>query len=298
MIKKIVDSVGYALSGVSPKLASHLWYFYCFRKPLNLRSPKTLNEKLMWLKLNTYRNDPLVTQCADKYRVREYIEQVGCPELLNTLYGAWDSAEQIDWDSLPDAFVLKCNHGCGYNILCAEKSKLDIPGTRQLLDQWMHTDFWRVLAEVQYQNIPKKIICEAFLGDGNPLLDYKIYCFHGKAEYILVCTEREFGTPKFYFFNRAWELCPITRDGKKAGGDFTVERPSRLEEMLEYAERLSAPFPFVRVDFYYVEGRIVFGELTFIPSGALDATRLPETDVMFGEMLELPSTECGARKKT
>ncbi len=286
-IRKAIDKVGYALSALSPELASKYWYYYCFRKPLDLKNPKTLNEKLMWLKLNTYRNNPLVTQCADKLLVREYVEQAGCPELLNTLCGAYDSADQIDWEALPQSFVLKCNHACGYNILCPDKSKLDIPATKALLDQWMNTDFWRVLAEVQYQGIPKKIVCEEFLGDGGQLLDYKIYCFHGKAEYILVCSEREAGKPKFYFFDRNWQLCRITRDGKQAPEGFTVEKPEKLEEMLRYAERLSQPFPFVRMDFYYVDNRVVFGEMTFVPSAALDATRLPETDLMFGQMLRL-----------
>lgn len=248
----------------------------------------TLNEKLMWLKLNTYRHAPLVTQGADKYRVREYLVQQGCGNLLNELFGVWDCAEDIDWDRLPNSFVLKCNHGCGYNILCPDKSKLSIDDVKKQLDKWMHTDFWRSLAEVQYQDIPKKIICEAFLGDGTSLFDYKIYCFHGKATHILVCTQRESGEPKFYFFDRDWKLCPITRDGKLADGDLDLEKPAQLEEMLCYAERLAKPFPFVRVDFYYTDGRIVFGELTFIPSGALDTARLPETDLMFGKMLRLP----------
>lgn len=287
LIKKTIDRLGYFLSYLSPEIASKYWYYYCFRKPLDLRHPITLNEKLMWLKLNTYRNNPLVTKCADKYLVREYVEQAGCETLLNQLLGVYDSVEQIKWNELPESFVLKCNHACGYNILCPDKAKLNIDAAKKQLTQWINKDFWRIFAEVQYKDIPKKIICEKFLGEGNELLDYKVYCFHGKAEYILVCTERESGTPKFFFMDKEWNLCPITRDGKQAPADFLVEKPIMLKEMLNYAERLSAPFPFVRVDFYYVENKIIFGELTFVPSAALDGGRLPETDLMFGQMLNI-----------
>lgn len=288
MKRKLVYGIGRMLCGISPTLASRYWYYFNFRKPLDLKNPVTLNEKLMWLKLNTYRNNPLVSKCSDKYAVREYILERDCGELLNELYGVWDSVEEIDWEALPESFVLKCNHGCGYNILCPDKKKMDIAATKALLDKWMHTDFWRKLAEVQYRTITPKIVCEAFLGRGGQLYDYKFYCFHGKAEYVLVCTEREQGKPRFYFFDRDWKLCPITRDGKAAEEDFHLEKPEHLEEMFQYAERLAEPFPFVRVDLYYVDGKIYFGELTFVPSGALDTSRLPETDLLFGSMLHLP----------
>ena len=289
MKKKIIEWFGRLLAVISPTLASHYWYWGLFKRPLRLRKPVTLNEKLQWLKLNTYRNNPLVTQGADKYRVRDYVEKAGCGELLNTLYGAWDRAEDIDWDALPNSFVLKCNHGCAYNILCPDKSKLDIPETVKLLNKWMAEDFWKKLGEIQYRDIPKKIICEAYLGEESaPPTDYKIYCFHGKASYILACYQREAGVPKFYFFDHDWKLCPINKDGLQAAPGFAPERPKCLKQMLEYAGVLSAPFPFVRVDFYHVQDRIVFGELTFIPSGGLDTDRLPETDRLFGSMLRLP----------
>lgn len=288
MKNKIINFIGRGLATVSPVLATHYWYWGLFKRPLKLNKPVTLNEKLTWLKLHDYRKDPLVCQCADKYRVREYLEETGCAEILNEIYGAWDRVEDIPWEDLPDSFVLKCNHGCAYNILCPDKSKLDVEEAKTRLRKWMKEDFWQKHAEMQYKKIPKKIICEAFLGDGTPPVDYKIYCFHGKASYILACIERDAGKPKFYFFDHAWNLCPITKDGKRAEPGFTVEKPANLDKMLEYAEILSKPFPFVRVDFYYVKDRIVFGELTFTPSGALDTDRLPETDLLFGSMLHLP----------
>lgn len=289
---KIAACFYYTLSPISPSQTSRLLYWRKFKRPLDLKAPKTLNEKIMWLKLNTYSCDPLVSQCADKWRVRDYVESVGWGKALNQIYGVWDSAAQIPWDTLPNSFVLKCNHGCGYNILCPQKEILDINNTTQRINKWMHTDFWRYYAELQYQDIPKRILCEKYLGDGKRLpRDYKVYCFHGRPLYILVCDGRELQRTRFYFFDSDWNFCPITQDGLTVPTDFSMRKPMCFHEMLACAARLSKPFPFVRADFYEVEGRLVFGELTFTPSGALDTRRLPETDIMFGRLLKLPGEE-------
>ena len=113
------------LSTISPTLCSKLLYYRAFRRKLDLQHPQTLNEKLMWLKLNEYEKDPLVVQCADKYRVRDYVKAMGCGEILNELYGVYERPEDIPWDKLPQRFVLKCNHGCGYNILCRDRGSFD-----------------------------------------------------------------------------------------------------------------------------------------------------------------------------
>lgn len=289
MLRAKVKTAGrYVLSSFFPVMGTKLLYRHAFHRSLNLKKPETLNEKILWLKHHTYKNDPLVSRCADKYAVRSYVEEMGCGEILNELYAAWDAPEEIDWDSLPEAFVLKCNHGTGYNLICRDKGGLDVRRCEQQLREWLQHDYWRDYIEFQYRPVPKKIICERMLGDGNSLTDYKIYCFHGKPTHVLVCVGREKGRPTFYFFDREWKFCPITGDGKKQSEDFTLPKPENLERMFAYAERLSAPFPFVRADFYDVDGKVYFGELTFTPSAGLDNKRLPETDRMFGEMLQLP----------
>ena len=280
------ESVLYILAPISPELCSCWRYWRAFKRPLNLSAPMTLNEKLMWLKLEVYKNDPLVTQCADKFAVRDFVRSSGCGDTLNELYGVWDRPEDIIWEELPMSFVMKCNHGCGYNILCKDRQKLDVSASERQLKRWQREDFWRRYAELQYKNIPKKIICERFLGEA--LLDYKIYCFHGQPRYIMVCQGRNLGVPRFYFFDTQWRFCPITRDGQREQLDFTLPKPRGLEQMLECARRLSAPFYFVRVDMYDVDGAVIFGELTFTPGAALDSARLPETDLLFGSMLHLP----------
>ena len=281
------------LSPLSCRAASKYIYWRAFHKKLNLKKPNTFNEKLMWLKLNVYTNNTLVTQCIDKYAVRQYVQQQGCGELLVPLLGVWECPEDIPFANLPESFVLKCNHGCGYNIICPDKNKLDENKARALLKKWLKENFWLRFAESNYKQIPKKIICETYIGgdDQSAPIDYKFYCFHGKAAYVMVCRERENGVPKFYFFNRNWTLERINPDGIAAPEGFTLPRPKTLDEMFAYADKLSEPFPFVRVDLYSLGMQIRFGELTFTPSAALDTARLSQADRMFCELLKLPGIE-------
>lgn len=290
MIKKVIKKTYRwcmeQLSVCSPVYATKLLYFIHFHKWLDLNNPQTLNEKILWLKLNTYNNNPLVTKCADKYRVREYVAEKGCPEILNELYGVWNHAEEIEWTKLPDSFAMKCNHGCGYNIICSDKQKLNEAKTKIQLNKWLSEDFWKRNAEVNYRQIEKKIICEKYIQGKHDerLNDYKVYCFHGKALFILFCIDKE---RKFYFFDREWNFLRINPDGLSAPKSFHVEKPACIEKLLEYAERLSEPFPFVRVDFYVEQEKIIFGEMTFTPAAGLDTARLKETDMFFGELLKL-----------
>lgn len=281
------------LSTISPTLASKMLYKRAFGKKLDLNNPTTLNEKVMWLKLNTYYKNPLVTQCADKYAVRDYVKSCGCEEILNDQIAVWDSVDEIDWDLLPNKFVIKCNHGCGYNIICHDKSNFNIDEAEKKLREWMKEDFWKLSAEVNYKYIKKKIICEKYIEteDGVLPTDYKFYCFDGKADCVMVCVGREAGKPKFYYFNREWELLKYSKDSLKIPADFNITKPKGIDEAFKYADKLSTPFPFVRTDLYLVNGKTIFGELTFTPSGGLDTKRLPDTDLLFGEILTLPKSK-------
>lgn len=285
-IKKIYEKIISFLSVLSPVLATKVLYFKFFHKRLDLNNPRTLNEKILWLKLNTYNHNPLVTQCADKYRVREYIKSTGCGAILNELYAVWDTPDEIIWDSLPDRFVLKCNHGCGYNIICPDKKKLDTKVAHKQLKAWLKEDYWKLKAEVNYKAIEKKIICEKFIDGENQerLNDYKVYCFNGKAQCVLVCTNKD---RKFYFYDRDWNLLRINPDSKNAPESFSLKKPNRIDQVFRYAEILSEPFPFVRVDFYVENEVIIFGEMTFTPAAGLDTKRLYDTDVYFGDLLKL-----------
>lgn len=282
------------LFDISPKLSvrvKFLSHYRYYRKCLSFRNPILLDEKIQWLKFNTYNNNSLVTLCADKYRVREYLTHLGLEEILNELYGSYDQPEEIDWEKLPQQFVLKWNFGKGHNLICTDKSALQIPETMQLLRDWRktHTYFYKHYAELHYRGIQPKLICEKYIEteDGTLPIDYKVYCFNGEARFVLVCGNRASGKPSFYFVDEKWELQRLNRSGKEAPEGFQVPKPEGYQQLFEYANRLAKPFPFVRVDLYLEKGKVIFGELTFTPAGGFDPNRLYKTNVLFGSMVDL-----------
>ena len=189
---------------ISPRLNTRISYWLLQGKRLNLKNPQTLSEKVLWLKLNTYFNDPLIAQCVDKYAVREYVEKCGCGEILNDLLGVWSDPNDIDFDYLPDKFVLKCNYFYHMNLVVTDKSELDIPATRETLRKWLLSNDHLIRSEMQYSNTPKKIIAEKFIetDDGLAPVDYKVDCCNGNPEYVMVCYERtQTQKPKFYYFD-------------------------------------------------------------------------------------------------
>ncbi len=293
MLRDLYRIIMAIISTFSPITTSKLYYRRKLKKKLNLKNPKTFNEKLMWLKHNEYENNDLIVKCADKYKVREYIKECGCEELLNELIGVYNNANEINFDELPNKFVLKCNHAAGYNIICPDKSKLDINKTKKQLDQWIKSNYWKYVAEMQYKNIEKKIICEKYLDskDNNAIEDYKIFCFNGKPEFCMVCIGRNLGKPKYYFMDRNWELMRINPAGINAPSDFTIDKPQCIESMYDYAEKLSKPFKFVRVDFYDYNNKPIFGELTFTPAGCIDGNYSEEAQIKFGEMINISNTK-------
>lgn len=282
------------LTRISPRLNTEVVYFFKFKKRINLNNPKTLDEKIQWLKLNTYLGDPLITQCADKFAVREYVEKSGCGEILNELYGAYDKVEDIPWDELPNSFVLKWNFGCGQNLIVRDKSKLNIVDAKKKLGKWysIHDTFYLPYSEMQYKGITPKLVCEKLIEteDGDLPVDYKLYCFNGRPDCVLVCAKRghmRHGA-EYYFFDKNWKLKRYNKRGKAAPPGFTLPKPNNYELLFDYASKLSKSFPFVRADFYLEHGKVTFGELTFTPCGGFDVNRLPETQLLFGEMLQLP----------
>jgi hypothetical protein len=282
--------VRYALTSLSPELSVRTLYRIYHRTKLNLQDPQTLDEKIQWMKLHYYKDNELVKQCADKLRVREYVKECGLEHILNPLFSTYQHANEINWDKLPDKFVLKWNFGCGGNVICSDKAKLNIPATIRDLNRFEKMKFHLIAAEPQY-NFPKRLLCEQFIEteDGHSPVDYKFYCFNGEAKYVLCCIGR--GTqakPDFYFFDRQWQLQRLNRQGKAAPEGFYIPKPEGMDELFNYAETLSKPFPFVRADFYLEQGKAYFGELTFTPAGGFDRGRLPETDLHFGQMVHLP----------
>lgn len=278
---------------ISPSLLTKIIYRANFHEHMNLKHPQNISEKMCWLKLHAYRDNPDVTMCVDKYKVREYLQQKKCEELLNGLIGVWDSADAIKWNDLPNQFVLKCNHGCKYNIICSDKGKLDIEETRHKLNQWMKEDFWKIFGEVQYKKVPKKIICEEYLNDGygRSLRDYKFFCINGKPEVMEVCMNRQenSGHPDEYFFDMDYNYQPPQKHNsslKEGKIENIPKKPKSFDLMKKYAEKLSEDFPFVRVDFYEVNGLPIFSELTFTSAAGFDK-ELMDAFPHFGDNLEV-----------
>lgn len=277
------------LTRFSPKLNIKFNYKFYYKRNIDLNNPKYFDEKIQWLKLNEY-HKPVYTICADKLLVRDYVKDKGLGHILNPIIAVYQDVKEINWDILPNKFVIKWNFGNGFNLICFDKNKLNFKESEIKLAKWGKTNSHLIHAEIQYKNIPKRLICEEFIEgkEANVLPeDYKVYCFNGIPKYILVCEGREKGWPKFYFFDSDWNLARINKDSINAPTNFSLPKPDGIDEIFNYAKVLSQDFKFVRVDFYYVNGKVYFGELTFSPSGGFDVYRLPETDLLFGNLLNL-----------
>ena len=207
---------------------------------------------------------------ADKYKVREYVKTKGLEHILPVLYGVWNNAEKIDFEKLPDKFVLKCTHSCGMNIICNDKTKLDQNKTVETLNKWICTKH-PVYYETHYNKIKPLIICEEYIFDGINVLptDYKIHCAHGTPIYIQVCLERTASSPgKRIIYDKDWnDLHFVKEDDYHHSVQQGVPKPKHLKEMLEYASVLSSDLNYARIDFYDTNEKVYFGEITLTPMG-------------------------------
>lgn len=231
----------------------------------NLRHPKSFNEKLQWMKIHDH--NPLFSLYADKYRVREHIVDTIGEKYLIPMIGVYDKAEDIDFDALPNQFVLKCNHGAGCNVICKDKSELDREEVLHKLNGWMAKDFSHYKREYHYASIERKIICEQFMLDkeSGELRDYKFFCIGGEIQMIQVDMGR-FSRHTRNIYDRDWNLLDVEISFPR-DTSCVVESPKELEEMKRIAETLSKEFLQVRVDLYVINHQVYFGELTFF-SGA------------------------------
>ncbi len=257
--------------------------------PLNLEKPSTFNEKLQWLKLNDRK--PVYQTYVDKFRVKKYIaEQIGEEYVIPTIT-VWDSADDIDFDKLPNQFVLKCVHGSGCNIICKDKNSLDITDTKQKLNRWMHQSWFWPGREWPYRDVQPRIIAEPYLEDSTgQLTDYKLFCFDGEVKCFKIDFDRatkhraNYYTPAGELMRFGETMCPPDYDRE-------VNMPLSLGKMIEFAEKLAKNIPFMRVDFYEVNGHILFGELTLFPASGFGRFTDIAWDYRLGEWLALPEGE-------
>ncbi len=297
VIKKVKRFAWKILQTRMPVFASKVLYFRTFRKRLNLKNPKTFNEKLMWLKL--YEDYRLKTKYADKYLVRDYISRLGYSNILIDLYKVYESVEEINFKELPKRFVMKCTHGSGFNIICQNKDELDLEKTKVQLKKWMETDYGLLFCEPHYSQIKPRIIVEKFLDDefnSELPIDYMIHCFHGVPQVIEVGVYLGNNEKTYSTFNCSWDILPYFKDSLTDSE--VIRRPTNLEEILEISKELSKDFTYVRVDLYYCHNKIYFGELTFTPAGCVDKDFFDYADYKMGELLDLTAlkTETSSKK--
>lgn len=262
---------------------------------LNLKKPKTFTEKIQWLKL--YNRRPEYTTMVDKYAVKQYVAAlIGADHIIPTL-GVWNKVEDIDWDSLPDQFVLKTTHGGGGGgvVICKDKSSFDRKLAIDKLKLSLASDIYLNLREWPYKNVPKRIIAEKFIAPGGSsattdLPDYKFFCFNGKVKFFKV----DFGRFMDHHANYYSPAGVLQEFGEKEylpNSNYPIVLPDNLNEMVSLAERLSQNELFLRVDFYSVNGKIYFGELTFYPASGLGKFTPEEWDERLGDLIVLPTVK-------
>lgn len=252
----------------------------------NIENPRSFNEKIQWMKL--YYHNPLMTKCADKYLVRDYVSQKAGEQYLIPLLGVWNTPDEIDFDCLPENFVLKVNWGSGQNIIVREKSKEDIENIKQILWEWIKpfSNHYFMCFEWVYKNIKPKIIAEKYVEqmDGK-LLDYKFFCFNGKVFCIQIDFDRS-GNHTRCFYDRNWKNLHFS--SKFPLSNEFLEKPKNLCSMIDLAECLSQEFPHVRVDLYNIDNEIKFGEMTFSHGNGMEKFCPEEWDFVLGRAFSLP----------
>lgn len=272
---------------LSPVLYVKLQYKYITHHKLNLKDPKRYTEKLQYLRLFVYPKWSEVSRCAGRVGVRDYVKEQGYEDTLVPVLGIYDRFEDIDFEALPDRFVLKCSHASGWNLLVRDKKTMDKEKARKKFDKWLKSDYGKKTMERHYSPIKPQIIVEAFLGDPEHLpTEYKIHVFNGKARNLYVVTGRG---EDIRYTQLYTDWTPF--DGSQFNGwkkaDVCPPRPSNFDEMVAIAEKLCAPFPFVRCDFYDVDGKIYFSEMTFTPAKGTLILDDDATDFVMGEWLDI-----------
>ena len=263
------------------------WKYYLnFRKKLNLDNPQTYNEKLQWLKLFDRREE--YTLMVDKYEAKKYVAQIIGDEYIIPNYGVWERFDDIDFALLPQQFVLKCTHDSGGLVICKDKAQFDIEFAKQKIEKSLKREFYYVGREWPYKNVKPRIIAEKYLENktANELIDYKLMCFNGQLKFTLICQDRysDRGLHETFFDNE-WNVMPFRRKNPLCEGE--VKKPICFEKMKELAEKLSTDVPFLRVDFYEINGKPFFGELTLFPGDGFEEFVPEAYDEIIGGWLDI-----------
>lgn len=293
LLQKIVTYAclhGY-LDFLSDRVFLKIRYWGSMKKFLNLDTPETFNEKIQWLKLND--RNPLYTKLVDKFEVKDYVaNKIGAEYIISTL-GVWNDFDEIDFSKLPNQFVLKCTHDSGGLVICTDKNKLDVEAARQKINKSLKYNYYLLGREWPYKDVKPRIIAEVYMEDSETkeLRDYKFFCFNGKVKALFVASDRQVENEetKFDFFDEHYNHLPFTNGHPNALK--YPEKPVCFDKMKSLAEILSKGFPHVRVDFYEVNGKIYFGELTFSHWSGFAPFEPEEWDYTFGSWIDLQNKD-------
>lgn len=269
-----------------------LRYLIAFRKPLHLKNPRTFNEKLQWLKL--YDRNPEYTRMVDKFEAKKYVaERIGEEYIVPTL-GVWDRFEEIDFDALPDQFVLKCTHDSGGMVICKDKKSLDLDGARKKITACLKENYYWDYREWPYKHVKPRIIAEPYLHDDETgeLRDYKFYTFGGEVKALLIISGRDTPDASGDYFDAEFHHLDMQWGYKNA--KVLPAPPKSMEEMIRLAQLLSKSTPELRVDFYEINGKPFFGEMTFFDGGGFEKIVPEKWDRIFGDWVTLPQKRSGA----
>lgn len=254
---------------------------------MNLNNPETFNEKIQWLKLYDHRSE--YTTMVDKYSTKEYVVKIIGKEYIIPTLGVWERPEDIEWEKLPNQFVLKTTHGGGSTgvVICKEKCTFNRVEAIKKLQKSLKTDTYKLLREWPYKNVPRRILAEKYMADGNECLeDYKVHCFNGIPRFILLCRDRNKKSGMTDdFYSTTWEHIEVKRPGHTNPGG--KKRPEELELLLSLSKKLSYNIPFIRIDFYIINHRVYFGELTFYPASGLSKFEPESYDRLFGSWMNI-----------
>lgn len=267
-----------------------LLYRVIFCRKLDLDNPQSFNEKIQWLKL--YDRKPEYTRIVDKDSVKGYVANIIGQEYIIPTLGVWDKPEDIDWEVLPERFVLKTTHGGGNTgvVICKDKAIFDRDRAIDKLNRSLKQDIYQTLREWPYKNVPRRIIAEQFIDpdpEQNELTDYKFFCFNGNVKSLFIATERSSDDVKFDFFDADFNHLDLYQIHPMSGK--TIPKPDGFEEMKTIAANLSKGFPHVRIDLYNVKGKIYFGEITFYHHSGLVPFHPDKWDFVFGSWIKLPA---------
>lgn len=276
------------LIGIIPdKIFLTLKYYKNLGKFPNWNNPVTFNEKLQWLKL--YDRRPIYTQMVDKFEAKKYVANIIGEEYIIPTLGVWEKGEDINFDSLPNQFVLKTTHDSGSIVICKDKNVLDKKSAISTMNKSLKRNFYATTREWPYKNVKPRIIAEKYMVDesGIELKDYKFFCFNGEPNFLKVDYNRNINHQANYY-DLDWKIQPFYEEVCPSNKNINIVMPNNFHDMIEIARKLAINIPFVRIDLYTVKNQIYFGEITFFPNSGVGKFSPKEWDWKLGEFLILP----------